>query len=108
MEQRGLRAHIKATGRSVQGQLLNRRQLLTIAIFAAAFSFVKTAVVVYLRAAVRAPRVQRNLNRPPEFLSGLRAGNIDFPVSSKPPRHRGLSRGGLREPRQNRTEDCQK
>jgi hypothetical protein len=35
-----------------QGQLLNRRQLITIAIFAAAFGFVEAAVVVYLRAAV--------------------------------------------------------
>jgi hypothetical protein len=35
-----------------QGQLLNRRQLLTIAIFACAFGFVEAAVVVYLRAAV--------------------------------------------------------
>jgi hypothetical protein len=35
-----------------QGQLLNRRQLITIATFAAAFGFVEAAVVVYLRAAV--------------------------------------------------------
>jgi hypothetical protein len=35
-----------------QGQFLNRRQLITIAIFAAAFGFVEAAVVVYLRAAV--------------------------------------------------------
>ena len=35
-----------------QGQLLNRRQLITSAIFAAAFGFVEAAVVVYLRAAV--------------------------------------------------------
>ncbi len=35
-----------------QGQLLNRRQLITVAIFAAAFGFVEAAVVVYLRAAV--------------------------------------------------------
>jgi hypothetical protein len=35
-----------------QEQLLNRRQLITIAIFAAAFGFVEAAVVVYLRAAV--------------------------------------------------------
>jgi hypothetical protein len=35
-----------------QGQLLNRRQLITIAIFATAFGFVEAAVVVYLRAAV--------------------------------------------------------
>jgi hypothetical protein len=32
--------------------LLNRRQLITLAIFAAAFGFVEAAVVVYLRAAV--------------------------------------------------------
>jgi hypothetical protein len=35
-----------------QGQLLNRWQLITIAIFTAAFGFVEAAVVVYLRAAV--------------------------------------------------------
>src|ERR1700719_4353301 len=35
-----------------QGTLLNRRQLITIAIFAAAFGFAEAAVVVYLRAAV--------------------------------------------------------
>jgi hypothetical protein len=35
-----------------QGQLLSRRQLMTIAIFAAAFGFVEAAVVVFLRAAI--------------------------------------------------------